>query len=88
MDFEILLHACFLNGPLPKMLKQFGSVEKIATRAKNRKTFNRRLFLLNQYIDFEIIIQECSLNDPLPKWLKPFCFLEQNGRQGFIFKKF
>ena len=34
-------------------------LNKMATRAKNRKTF-KRLLLLNQKMDFEIIIQECS----------------------------
>ena len=41
-------------------------LNKMATRAKNRKTF-KRLLLLNQKMDFEIIIQECFLGDPLPK---------------------
>ena len=36
------------------------TLNKMATRAKNRKTF-KRLLLLNQKMDFEIIIQECSL---------------------------
>ena len=45
-------------------------LNKMAARAKNRKTF-KRLCLLNQCIDFEIIIQECSLGDCLPKLLKP-----------------
>ena len=35
------------------------SVNKMATRAKNRKTF-KRLLLLNQYMDFEIIVQDVS----------------------------
>ena len=43
----------------------------MATRAKNRKTFKRLIFL-NQWTDFEIISHECSLGDPLPKLLKPF----------------
>ena len=41
-------------------------LNKMATRAKNGKTF-KRLLLLNQKTDFEIIIQECFLGDPLPK---------------------
>ena len=49
---------------------------KIATRAKNRKTF-KRLLLLNQRMDFEIIIQECFLGDPLPKLLKQFCYMNK-----------
>ena len=51
-------------------------LNKMATRAKNRKTF-KRLLLLNRFIDFEIIIQECSLGDPLPKLLKLFCSVEK-----------
>ena len=46
----------------------FAPLNKMATRAKNRKTF-KQLFLLNQKMDFEIIIQECYLGDPLPKLL-------------------
>ena len=38
-------------------------------------------------MDFEIIIQECFLGDPLPKLLKEFCYFEQNGRQGYKWKK-
>ena len=37
-------------------------LNKMAARAKNRKTF-KRLLLLNQKMDFEIIIQECFLGD-------------------------
>ena len=40
-------------------------LNKMAARAKNRKTF-KQLLLLNQRMDFEIIIQECFLGDPLP----------------------
>ena len=58
------------------------TLNKLAARAKNRKTF-KRLLLLNQKMDFEIIIQECSLGDPLPKLLKQFRYVEQNGRQGY-----
>ena len=36
-------------------------LNKMAVRAKNRKTFKR--LLLNQRMDFEIIIQECFLGD-------------------------
>ena len=53
-------------------------LNKMAARAKNRKTF-KRLFLLNQKMDFKIIIQECFLDDYLPKLLKPFRYVEQNG---------
>ena len=44
-------------------------LNKMATRAKNRKTF-KRLLPLNQKMDFEIIVQECFLGDPPPKLLK------------------
>ena len=57
-------------------------LNKMAARAKNRKTF-KRLLLQNQKMDFEIIIQECFLGDPLPKLLKRFRYVEQNGRQGY-----
>ena len=39
-------------------------LNKMAARAKNRKTF-KQLPLLNQKMDFEIIIQEWFLGDPL-----------------------
>ena len=51
------------------------SLNKMAARAKNRKTFIQ-LLLLNQNMDFEIIIQECFLGDPLPKLLKRFRYVE------------
>ena len=57
-------------------------LNKLAARAKNRKTF-KPLLLQNQKMDFEIIIQECFLGDPLPKLLKRFRYVEQNGRQGY-----
>ena len=57
-------------------------LNKMAARAKNRKTF-KGLLLLNQKMDFEIIIQEYFLGDPLPKLLKQFRYVEQNGRQGY-----
>ena len=56
----------------------FAPLNKMAARAKNRKTF-KRLLLLNQKMDFEIIIQECFFGDTLPKLLKRFCYVEQNG---------
>ena len=43
-------------------------LNKMATRAKNRKTF-KRLLLLNQKMDFEIIIQECFLVDRNVFWV-------------------
>ena len=39
-------------------------LNKMATRAKSRKTF-KQLLLLNQKLDFEISIQKCFLGDPL-----------------------
>ena len=39
-------------------------LNKMAARAKNRKTF-KTLLLLNQKMDLKIIIQECFLGDPL-----------------------
>ena len=39
-------------------------LNKMAARAKNRKTF-KRLLLLYQRMDFEIIIQKCFLGAPL-----------------------
>ena len=51
-------------------------LNKMAARAKNRKTF-KRLLLLNQKMDFEIIIQECFLGDPLPKLFKRFRYVEK-----------
>ena len=44
-------------------------LNKMAARAKNRKTF-KQILLLNQKMDFEIVIQECFLGDLLPKLLK------------------
>ena len=55
---------------------------KMATRAKNRKTF-KGLLMMNQKMDFEITIQECFLGDPQPKLLKQFHYVEQNGHQGY-----
>ena len=36
MDFEIIIQECFLGDPLPKLLKRFEYVEKMAARAINR----------------------------------------------------
>ena len=56
-------------------------MNKMATRAKNRKTF-KRLLLFHQLMDFEILSQEFSLGDPIPKLLKPFSLDEQDGGQS------
>ena len=63
-DFEIILQEGSLDDPLPDCSNSSAPLNKMAARAKNRKTFKR--LLLNQFIDFEIIIQECSLVDCLP----------------------
>ena len=57
-----------------------GLLNKMAARAKDRKTFKQ--LPLYQWMDFEIIIHACSLSNPLSKLLKPFCSVEQNGRHG------
>ena len=36
MDFEIIIQECFLGDSLPKLLKRFRYVNKIAVRAINR----------------------------------------------------
>ena len=54
------------SGALPIALRGPAPLNKMAARAKNRKTF-KRLLLLSQCIDFEIILQDGSLGDPLPK---------------------
>ena len=79
---EIILQEGSLGDPLPKCSNCSAPLNKMATRAKNRKTF-KRLLPLNQKMDFEIIIQEFFLGDPLPKVLKEFRYVEQNGRQGY-----
>ena len=82
-DFEIILQEGSLGDPLKKNCSNRSApLNKMAARAKNRKTF-KQLLLLIQKMDFEIIIQECFLGDPLPKVLKEFCYVEQNGRQGY-----
>ena len=67
---------------LSTKIAQTVPLNKMAARAKNRKTF-KLLLLLNQCIDFEIIIQECFLGDPVQKKLKWFRYVEQGGRQGY-----
>ena len=64
-------------------LNRSARMNKMATRAKNIKTF-KRLLLLTQWMDFEIISQdkESSLGDPLPTLLKPFRSDEQDGCQS------
>ena len=60
---------------------RFAPFNKMAARAKNRKTF-KRLLLLNQKMDFEnqdfaTIIQECFLGDHLPKLPKRFLYVDK-----------
>ena len=81
IDFEIILQEGSLGDPLPNCSNRSAPLNKMAARAKNRKTF-KRLLLLN-LMDFEIILQECFLDDPLPKLLRQFRYVEQNGRQGY-----
>ena len=50
-------------------------LNKMVTRAKNRKTFKRHLH--GQWPDFKIISHQCSFYAPLPKLLKWFCSAEQ-----------
>ena len=82
MDFKIILQVGSLGDPLPKLLNRSAPLNKMAARAKNRKTF-KQLLLLNQRMDFEMIMQECFFGDPLPKLLKQFRYVEQNGCQGY-----
>ena len=63
MDFELII-------------QEYAPLNKMAARAKNRKTF-KQLLLLNQLIDFEIDTHACSLRDLLPKLLKPFNLLNK-----------
>ena len=44
IDFEMILQEGSLGDPLPKVLKAFHSVEKMAARAKNRKKLLNDLF--------------------------------------------
>ena len=81
-DFEIILQEGSLDDPLPDCSNSSAPLNKMAARAKNRKTF-KRLLLLNQKMDFKIIIQECFLGNLLPKLPKRFRYVKQNGRQGY-----
>ena len=80
MDFEIILQECSLSDPLPKLLKWIRSAKqkKMATRAKNRKTFKRHL--PGQWPNFKIISQKCSSHAPLPKLLKWFSVKQDGAR--------
>ena len=59
-------------------------LNKIASRAKNRKIFKRHL---GQWSDFKIFAQKCSSSGPLPKLLQLFCLAEQNGARAKNRKK-
>ena len=77
MDFEIISQESYLGDPLPKLLKQFHSIHKVAASAANRKTF--KWLLQNGWTDFEMISQECSLGVHLSKLLKLFQSAGQDG---------
>ena len=66
---------------------RFAPLNKMATRAKNRKITFKRLLLFNKWMDFEIIIPAFFLGGPVPKLLKPFRSVEQNGHKGYKKKK-
>ena len=80
MDFEIISHECSLGDLYQYCINHSARMNKMAARAKNRKTF--KCLLLNQWMDFEIISQEHSLGDPLPTLLEPFRSDEQDGCQS------
>ena len=73
MDFELII-------------QEYAPLNRMAARAKNRKTF-KRLLLLNQLMDFEIDIHACSLRDLLPKLLKPFSLLNKMAARAINRKK-
>ena len=77
LDFKIISLECYFYNPLPKLLNDSASLNKMAARAKNRKSFKWYHFL-GQWPDFKIIWQKCSLYDPLPKLLKSFRSAEHN----------
>ena len=62
--------------PLYQNCQNFALLNKMVTRAKNRKTFKRHL--RDQWQDFKIILHQYTSYAPLPKLLKWFCFAEQN----------
>ena len=70
-----------------KCSNRSATLNKMAARAKNRKTF-KRLLLLNQKMDFEIIIQECSLGDPLPKCSNDSAMLNKMAARAINRNKF
>ena len=51
-------------------------MNKMATRAKNRKTL-KWYILLDQWTIFKIIAQKCFLSEPLPKLLKGIASLNK-----------
>ena len=50
-DFEIMSQECFMGHPQPKYLNCSARLNKMATRAKNRKPF-KQMFLLNRWMFF------------------------------------
>ena len=67
-DFKVISQKCSSYGPLPKLLKSFARLNKMAARAKNRKKKIFKHLLLDQWPDFKMILQKCSSYPPLPKW--------------------
>ena len=63
-------------------------LNKMATRAKNRKSSNDILSLANSPISNQIICTEVFLQWPSTKLLKWFCLAEQNGGQSKKYKNF
>ena len=45
MDFGIILPECSLGNPLPKLPNGSAPLDKMAARAKNRKTLKRHILL-------------------------------------------
>ena len=58
-DFEIISQECSLGDCLQNCSNRSAPLNKMAARAKNRKTF-KRLLLLNECNDFEMILPEGS----------------------------
>ena len=69
---------CSSYAPVPKLLKWSPQLNKMATRAKNRKIFKGHL-LIGQLPNFKIISHKCSFCALLPKLLKWFCSTEQKN---------
>ena len=77
MDFEIIIQECFLVDPLPKLLNDSATSNKMAARAINR---NKLLTTSSAKSVDRFWNKEGSLG--LLKFLKMFCAIEQDGRQS------